>query len=47
MTDDVTGEPLIRRPDDNVAVLKTRLEEYHKQTEPLVDYYKKKVFTLC
>ncbi|KAK6619637.1 adenylate kinase [Polyplax serrata] len=39
MTDDVTGEPLVRRSDDNVDALKKRLESYHKQTKPLVDYY--------
>ena len=42
MTDDVTGEPLKRRPDDNPEALRTRLETYHKQTTPLVDYYAKK-----
>jgi len=39
MTDDVTGEALIRRSDDNAEALKKRLEAYHKQTQPLVDYY--------
>jgi adenylate kinase len=39
MTDDVTGEPLIRRSDDNAEALKKRLESYHRQTRPLVDYY--------
>ena len=39
MTDDLTGEPLIRRSDDNQEALKKRLEAYHKQTQPLVDYY--------
>lgn len=39
MTDDVTGEPLIRRSDDNVDALKKRLQAYHTQTRPLVDYY--------
>ncbi|XP_059613466.1 adenylate kinase [Phlebotomus argentipes] len=39
MKDDVTGEPLIRRSDDNVEALKKRLDAYHKQTRPLVDYY--------
>jgi len=42
MTDDVTGEPLIRRPDDNVEALKKRLEGYHKQTVPVIGYYEKK-----
>ncbi|KAJ8923854.1 hypothetical protein NQ315_010436 [Exocentrus adspersus] len=39
MTDDVTGEPLIKRSDDNVDALKKRLSAYHTQTKPLVDYY--------
>lgn len=42
MTDDVTGEPLIRRSDDNVDALKKRLDAYHAQTKPLVDYYSKR-----
>lgn len=42
MTDDVTGEPLIRRSDDNVDALKKRLATYHTQTVPLVDYYMRK-----
>lgn len=41
MTDDVTGEPLVQRSDDNEDSLKKRLVTYHKQTEPIVDYYKK------
>ncbi|XP_039122646.1 adenylate kinase 4-like [Dioscorea cayenensis subsp. rotundata] len=40
--DDVTGEPLIQRKDDTAAVLKSRLEAFHKQTEPVIDYYSKK-----
>ncbi|XP_013931333.1 PREDICTED: adenylate kinase 2, mitochondrial isoform X2 [Thamnophis sirtalis] len=39
MKDDITGESLIRRSDDNEAALKTRLKAYHTQTTPLVDYY--------
>ncbi|XP_052439336.1 adenylate kinase 2, mitochondrial isoform X1 [Carassius gibelio] len=39
MKDDVTGEPLIRRSDDNETTLRSRLESYHKQTAPLVHYY--------
>lgn len=42
MTDDVTKEPLIRRSDDNEEALKKRLQVYHDQTNPLVDYYSKK-----
>ena len=32
---------LIQRPDDKPEVVLKRLETYHQQTEPLVDYYKK------
>ncbi|MFP4306262.1 MAG: adenylate kinase [Desulfococcaceae bacterium] len=39
--DDVTGEPLIQRDDDKEETVRKRLEVYHDQTEPLVDYYKK------
>ena len=42
MTDDVTGEPLIQRSDDNVETLRKRLASYHKSTGPVVDYYKTK-----
>ncbi|KAH3902100.1 probable Adenylate kinase 1 [Saccharomycodes ludwigii] len=42
MTDDVTGEPLIQRSDDTEDALKKRLNSYHKQTEPIVQYYKNK-----
>ncbi|GLB35521.1 putative catalyzes the reversible transfer of the terminal phosphate group between ATP and AMP [Lyophyllum shimeji] len=42
MKDDVTGEPLIQRSDDNVETLRKRLDTYHKQTGPVVDYYKRK-----
>ncbi|MDX9698857.1 MAG: adenylate kinase [Rhodocyclaceae bacterium] len=37
--DDVTGEALIQRDDDSEATVKKRLEVYHAQTKPLVDYY--------
>ena len=37
--DDVTGEPLIQREDDREDTVKKRLEVYHAQTEPLVQYY--------
>ena len=39
--DDVTGEPLVQRDDDKEETVKKRLDVYHAQTEPLVDYYKK------
>jgi len=41
MKDDVTGEPLIQRSDDNAETLKKRLVTYHQQTAPVVDYYKR------
>lgn len=40
--DDVTGEPLVRRADDNPETLKKRLKAYHSQTSPLVEYYSNK-----
>ncbi|KAH7118011.1 adenylate kinase-like protein cytosolic [Dendryphion nanum] len=41
MTDDITGEPLIQRSDDNAETLKKRLGTYHQQTAPVVSYYQK------
>lgn len=41
MTDDVTGEPLVQRSDDNEATLNKRLSTYHDQTAPVVSYYRK------
>lgn len=41
MKDDVTGEPLIQRSDDNAETLKKRLGTYHEQTSPVVAYYQK------
>jgi adenylate kinase len=38
--DDVTGEPLISRPDDEQETVRKRLEVYHQQTAPLLAYYK-------
>ena len=40
MKDDVTGEPLIQRSDDNADALKKRLVTYHAQTVPVAGYYK-------
>jgi adenylate kinase len=39
MVDDLTGEPLVLRKDDEEATVRNRLEVYHRQTEPLVEYY--------
>ncbi|WP_409419938.1 adenylate kinase [Pseudaeromonas sp. ZJS20] len=38
--DDVTGEALVIRPDDEETTVRKRLDIYHQQTEPLVGYYK-------
>ena len=37
--DDITGEPLVQRDDDNEETVRNRLNVYHDQTRPLVDYY--------
>ncbi len=37
--DDVTGEPLVQRDDDREETVRKRLEVYHAQTKPLVEYY--------
>jgi adenylate kinase len=37
--DDVTGEPLIQRPDDEEETIRKRMIVYQTQTEPLRDYY--------
>ena len=38
--DDVTGEPLVQRSDDNEETVNKRIATYHAQTKPLVDYYR-------
>ena len=35
----ITGEPLVRRADDNPETLNKRLQAYHTQTTPLIGYY--------
>ena len=42
MKDDISGEPLIQRTDDNADTLKKRLGTYHLQTAPVIAYYKTK-----
>ena len=39
--DDVTGEELIQREDDKEETIRNRLDVYHLQTKPLVDFYTK------
>lgn len=38
--DDVTGEPLVQRPDDAEDTVRERLRVYHAQTKPLIDFYR-------
>ena len=40
--DDVTGEALVQRDDDNEDTVRRRLAVYHEQTQPLVAYYTNK-----
>ena len=37
--DDVTGEPLVQRPDDKVETLKSRIDVYNQKTAPIASYY--------
>ncbi len=37
--DDVSGEPLVQREDDKEETIRKRLQVYHEQTRPLIDYY--------
>lgn len=37
--DDVSGEPLVQREDDQEETVRKRLDVYHAQTKPLVEYY--------
>lgn len=38
--DDITGEPLIQREDDTEKTVRKRLDVYHQQTKPLINYFK-------
>jgi adenylate kinase len=38
--DDVTGEELVQREDDQEDTVRQRLKVYHDQTEPLISYYR-------
>ncbi len=37
--DDLTGEPLVQRDDDQEETVRKRLSVYHSQTAPLIDFY--------
>ena len=39
---DVCGQPLVLRDDDKPETVKNRLDVYHKQTQPLIDFYNAK-----
>mmetsp|Transcript_7894 Transcript_7894/g.20894 ORF Transcript_7894/g.20894 Transcript_7894/m.20894 type:complete len:285 (+) Transcript_7894:80-934(+) len=42
MTDDETGEPLIRRSDDNESTLRKRLGTFHESTQGVLNFYASK-----
>lgn len=39
---DVCGQELVLRDDDKTETVKNRLDVYHKQTQPLIDFYEEK-----
>ncbi len=43
---DKCGGKLVQRADDNEVAIKNRIEDYHNETEPLLDYYKTKVISV-
>lgn len=40
--DDVTGEPLVKRPDDDIETWKARFKKFEETSEPLLEHYAKK-----
>ena len=38
---DVDGEPLVQRADDTESSIRNRLSVYHRQTEPVVEFYRR------
>ncbi len=38
--DDQTGEPLSQRDDDKPEVIRSRLDTYDKNTNPIAEFYK-------
>jgi len=44
--DDITGEPLSKRPDDNPEVAARRLQAFYTTTSPLLSYYSSQAITL-
>lgn len=43
--DDVTGEPLSQRPDDNATTFAARLRSFHEENDPLLSHYEGAVMT--
>ena len=39
--DDLTGDPLVQREDDMEDTVRRRLQVYHEQTAPLIEFYSK------
>lgn len=39
--DDITGEPLLQRPDDAESTVYERLAVYQRQTAPLIEFYQR------
>lgn len=39
--DDITGEDLVQRKDDNPEIVQKRLEEYERMTRPVIEFYRK------
>lgn len=39
--DDISGDTLVQREDDQEATVRNRLQVYHRQTEPLVNFYRR------
>ena len=39
--DDVTGEALVQREDDREVTVRHRLDVYHEQTAPIIDYFRR------
>ncbi|TFB06762.1 GTP:AMP phosphotransferase [Trichoderma ghanense] len=40
--DDVTGEPLVQRPDDNEDTYRARFRKFQENSEPILNHYAKK-----
>jgi Adenylate kinase (EC 2.7.4.3) len=44
---DYCDNKLVLRDDDKPETVKKRLEVYHEQTQPLLEYYKEKVYYIA